>query len=49
MITHRDADDIVSTLTENRGLLARIWLALRAAFSITQPEQGNWADGARGL
>ena len=49
MITHRDADNIVFTLAEAAGLLARIWLGLRAAFSVRQSGQGNWADGARGL
>jgi hypothetical protein len=36
-------------LAKERGLLARVILALRAMFSAPKGQQSSWADGARGL
>jgi hypothetical protein len=50
MNMHVDVGEFaVQTLARERGLLARLVLALRAIFSITKMEKGSWADGARGL
>jgi hypothetical protein len=40
----------VQALGKERGLLARLVLALRAIFSVPAMQKGSWADGGgRGL
>ena len=50
MNIYRGTDEfIIEALAEERGLLARLILALRVMFSAPKGQQGGWADGARGL
>jgi hypothetical protein len=49
-IMHSESDEsIIDALRENRGLVARLVLALRVVFSAPKVANGSWADGARGL
>ncbi len=46
----RESDEfIIDALRKNRGLVARLVLALRVLFSVPKVANGSWADGARGL
>ena len=49
MIMHRDVAEILSSLTKDRGLLARLSLAVRVLFSAPKAEKGSWAVGVGGL
>jgi hypothetical protein len=50
MNMHRESDEfIIDALRKNRGLVARLILALRVLFSMPKVEDGSWAHGARGL
>jgi hypothetical protein len=49
MVMDRYVDDIISSLTKNRGLLARLGLALRVMFTMPKAEKGSWDVGVRGL
>jgi hypothetical protein len=50
MNMYRESDEsIIDALRENRGLVARLVLALRVLFSVPKVANGNWADGARGF
>ena len=50
MNMHVDVGEFaVQALAKERGLLARLVLALRAMFSVPKMDRGSWADGARGL
>ena len=50
MNMYRESDEfIIDALRKNRGLVARLVLALRVLFSTPKMANGSWANGARGL